>query len=564
MARKLLQLLLIILTASSILSYISFSHILSVIEKNEQENQKHLLVDIKTQINLSFKLLDNLLIHKRKDYKELHKLTQTLITQANDSYDLSSLQKIIEEKAGFPVELYIINADLKIIETTFLPDLGLDFSVYPFTNVKDYLIRVRQTKQIAIGQPNIEFISKQVKIYSMSILDNEHYLELAFIDPDINEYFKNLNDYITNRNDAQISIFVEFWDKILMPMTFIPEKNTNNKIAQFKQREINTKNDQLAFEYVTREGLHYQKSTQDTHGNNINSYYIQLAGLSSAFIKKYSNRYLAKIVFDGKKTLQIRKQFQQFLFLSSIVSIVGILFFALYIRHWLIKPINLILSSIQNQLPVKPQQLSSTSNEIKAIASTYNETLEHLHSSMSELKQQANIDSLTGLNNRRKFTQSFDQEILRARRYHFSIALIMIDIDNFKEHNDLYGHQQGDQLLINLAQQMKKTFLRPTDHLCRMGGDELSALLIDIEPSKVVLMFEDFQQKWNVQYHKNFVTDNDKLIPVIASLSIGIYIFSSKLSPSWENAYKRADAALYTAKNQGRNLIEINEDKACT
>ncbi len=47
-----------------------------------------------------------------------------------------------------------------------------------------------------------------------------------------------------------------------------------------------------------------------------------------------------------------------------------------------------------------------------------------------------------------------------------------------------------------------------------------SALLIDIEPSKVVLMFKDFQQKWNVQYHKNFVTDNDKLIPVIASLSI--------------------------------------------
>lgn len=561
MAKKLLQLLLIILTASSVLSYISFNFILSDIEKNEQASQQYLLNDIRTQINLSFNLLDKLLAQKKRDYLQLHQLARTLILDANSISKLQAIQKILEKKADFPVELYIINADLKITETTFPPDLGLDFSASPFRDVKNYLKKVRQTGQIAVGQPNIEFISKKVKIYSMSVLDDNRYLELGFIDPDFNEYFKSLNDYISSREDAKISMFIEFWDKILIPMTFIPEKNTKNKITLAKQSALKTKSDQLAFNNVTSNDIPYQIHTTDAQGKKISSYYIQLEGFSGAFIKEYSTRYLAKIVFDEKKVLLIKEQFKRFLLFSLVLSISGILIFALYIRHWLIKPLNLVLSAIQNKSPVNIPQLLSGSHELKKIALTYNETLDHLNKSILELERQSTTDPLTGLDNRRKFAQLYEQEISRARRNHLFLALIMIDVDNFKEHNDLYGHHQGDQLLIDLARQMKKRFLRPSDHLCRMGGDEFSALLIDIDPSTIVSVFESLQQAWTLEYHNNIprtIDTNDLKV----SVSIGIYVFNSTLSPSWESAYQRADAALYKAKNRGRNLIEMVEDSA--
>lgn len=561
MAKKLLQLLLFILTASSMLSYISFNFILSDIENNEQASQQYLLNDIRTQINLSFNLLDKLLAQKKRDYLQLHQLARTLILEANSISKLQAIQKILEKKADFPVELYIINADLKITETTFPPDLGLDFSASPFLDVKNYLKKVRQTGQIAVGQPNIEFISKKVKIYSMSVLDDNRYLELGFIDPVFNEYFKSLNDYISSREDAKISMFIEFWDKILIPMTFIPEKNTKNKITLAKQSALKTKSDQLAFNNVTSNDIPYQIHTTDAQGKKISSYYIQLEGFSGAFIKEYSTRYLAKIVFDEKKVLLIKEQFKRFLLFSLVLSISGILIFALYIRHWLIKPLNLVLSAIQNKSPVNIPQLLSGSHELKKIALTYNETLDHLNKSILELERQSTIDPLTGLDNRRKFAQSYEQEISRARRNHLFLALIMIDVDNFKEHNDLYGHHQGDQLLIDLARQMKKRFLRPSDHLCRMGGDEFSALLIDIDPSTIVSVFESLQQAWTLEYHNNIprtIDTNDLKV----SVSIGIYVFNSTLSPSWESAYQRADAALYKAKNRGRNLIEMVEDSA--
>ncbi len=561
MAKKLLQLLLIILTASSVLSYISFNFILSDIEKNEQASQQYLLNDIRTQINLSFNLLDKLLAQKKRDYLQLHQLARTLILDANSISKLQAIQKILEKKADFPVELYIINADLKITETTFPPDLGLDFSASPFRDVKNYLKKVRQTGQIAVGQPNIEFISKKVKIYSMSVLDDNRYLELGFIDPDFNEYFKSLNDYISSREDAKISMFIEFWDKILIPMTFIPEKNTKNKITLAKQSALKTKSDQLAFNNVTSNDIPYQIHTTDAQGKKISSYYIQLEGFSGAFIKEYSTRYLAKIVFDEKKVLLIKEQFKRFLLFSLVLSISGILIFALYIRHWLIKPLNLVLSAIQNKSPVNIPQLLSGSHELKKIALTYNETLDHLNKSILELERQSTTDPLTGLDNRRKFAQLYEQEISRARRNHLFLALIMIDVDNFKEHNDLYGHHQGDQLLIDLARQMEKRFLRPSDHLCRMGGDEFSALLIDIDPSTIVSVFESLQQAWTLEYHNNIprtIDTNDLKV----SVSIGIYVFNSTLSPSWESAYQRADAALYKAKNRGRNLIEMIEDSA--
>ena len=528
-------------------------------KQNEQSNQKLLLTDISTLVNLSYELIDKLLSQKEKDYKNLHQFTRSLVLESDKPIDVLELQLKLEQKSGFPIDLYIINENLIITDTTFPPDLGLDFKLPLFIDAQYFLNKARKTGQIMVSQPNMEYIKKQFKIYSYSVLDDNRYLELGFIDPDIDGYFYNLTHYFSNRSDAQITLFIEYWNKILVPMSIIPEKDTEQKLTQLKQVEINNQNDQQAFRHTINNPLPYKTHTIDMKGQKITSYYIEATGISNSSNDELSIRYLAKINFNNQKILLIKENFQLFLLISVLISIAAMFTLSFYMRHWLIEPINHILASIKNKVPVILTSLPNGTPEISKIAITYNNTLKHIKQGMLELERQSTTDPLTGLDNRKKFINSFNYEISRARRHQSSIALTMIDIDYLKKLNDRYGHQEGDLLLYELAQQMKSRFLRPSDHLCRMGGDEFSTLLVDIDPSTIVSVFEILQQKWIAQYYeKSSRTNGSDEYPI--SISVGIYVFHSSLSLSWEYAYQQADKALYTAKDNGRNQIIMIKD----
>jgi|GEM_PF-4704332 len=559
MARQLLQLLLVIVMALGVLSYLGFSAILSDIEQNQRANQKQLLADISTQINLAYELLDKLLSQKKQGYREIHQLARSLILEANHQPDLPMLQKIVEQEAGFPVDLYIIDADLTIADTTFTPDMGLDFKLPPFLDVQQFLGKARLTDQIMVGQPNMEFTRKKFKIYTYSVLGDDRYLELGLIDPDIDGYFQRLIRHLADRADARVALFYELWDEILVPMTQAPENDSARKLALFKQNEADTRQDQQAFHQAITSSRPYQTHTADDQGRKITSYYIKVPGLSESIVDQLKVHFLAKITFDDYNVSVIKGRFRLFLLLSVLLAITGMLYLAFHIRRQLIEPLDQIVAAIERKKRVNLPSLPGGSHEIRKIAATYNDTLEHLKQNMVELERLSTLDPLTGLDNRRKFTHSFDREISRAKRRPSTLALAMIDIDHFKAYNDRNGHQQGDQLLIGLARHMKNRFLRPSDHLCRMGGDEFSVLLIDIDPSTIASVFEGLRREWMRQYDgKTLQTAGADTLPL--SISIGIYVFDSSLSPTWENAYQQADRALYTAKSKGRNQVAVVED----
>ncbi len=555
MLRKLLQQLLLILIAFGFLSYLGFSLILSDIEQNERHNQRQLLTDIRTQINFAYGLLDKLLVQKRPVHQQLHQLARSLIEQAGDTADLKKIQKILQKKAGYPVDLYIVNARLKIIDTTFSPDQGLDFKLPPFIDVRQFFAKAKKTGQIMVGQPNMEFTSKQFKIYTYSVLSGQRYLELGLIDADVNGYFHSLIDYLYHRDDAQITLFYEFWDELLVPLSLEPENPAIPKMHLFKQNDDHMRLNQQAFHNVTQSQPYhvYEKNSQ---GHMLNHYYIEVPGLSAPVIDQLAVRFLAKITFNDQRLSVFRQYLQLFLLFSALLSIFGMIYFAFYIRRWLIRPLNQVLTAIEVKQQVKLPLEAGGSHEIQKIAVTYNDTLEHLQQSMQALEKQTTIDHLTGLNNRRQFSRAYQQELSRARRNHSSLALAMIDLDNFKGHNDHYGHQQGDQILIALARLMKKHFRRPSDHLCRMGGDEFSVLVVDTPESEIVNLFTALQQDWRDFYNKQYKQD-------AVTLSIGIYIFNSASDMagtrelSWDEAYQQADKALYDAKENGRDQIKL-------
>ncbi len=157
----------------------------------------------------------------------------------------------------------------------------------------------------------------------------------------------------------------------------------------------------------------------------------------------------------------------------------------------------------------------------------------------------ANFDALTGLPNRRLFRDRLDHEIRKAHRTSLPLALLFIDLDHFKEANDLLGHDVGDQVLIEAARRIRGC-VRKSDTVARLGGDEFTALLTELDDLGRI---EPAAQKINEALAEPFRI-GDELICLSASIGITLY---PNDAANAENLIRNADQAMYVAKNGGRN-----------
>jgi diguanylate cyclase (GGDEF)-like protein/PAS domain S-box-containing protein len=166
-----------------------------------------------------------------------------------------------------------------------------------------------------------------------------------------------------------------------------------------------------------------------------------------------------------------------------------------------------------------------------------------------ELRRLAVTDPLTGAFNRRQFMRRAREEIDRSRRYHTGLTLLMMDIDHFKAVNDTFGHDAGDQVLKGLvAESMKQ--LRTSDIFCRLGGEEFAAILTHTVPDQGRLAAERLRQALQA------LAVETAAGTVRFSVSIGVAAMLQD-GLSLEEIMKKADNALYDAKQQGRNRVVL-------
>lgn len=165
-----------------------------------------------------------------------------------------------------------------------------------------------------------------------------------------------------------------------------------------------------------------------------------------------------------------------------------------------------------------------------------------------EFKQLANTDPLTNLYNRRFFTEKAEKEYQRAKRYSLSTTLISIDIDHFKSINDKFGHPAGDQVLIEVANQLQEN-LRQTDILARIGGEEFSILLPETSTKSAIAFAERIREA-----QSKLKITGEWQGEITLSVSIGVSSFLSS-DKAFDDLFSRADKALYEAKNSGRNKV---------
>lgn len=163
-------------------------------------------------------------------------------------------------------------------------------------------------------------------------------------------------------------------------------------------------------------------------------------------------------------------------------------------------------------------------------------------------------DSLSKLHNKRYFDQVYTKRLNGMKNSNNILSLLIIDIDNFKKYNDLYGHQEGDEVIKKVASTIKYTFKRTTDDCFRVGGEEF-VVLTQIKDEIGAKEMADTLRK-NIEALEIPHEDNMDFNKV--TISIGIYIIKeNNISP--QKIYKYADEALYTSKQNGRNKVTVFE-----
>jgi|GEM_PF-5814217 len=155
----------------------------------------------------------------------------------------------------------------------------------------------------------------------------------------------------------------------------------------------------------------------------------------------------------------------------------------------------------------------------------------------------ADTDELTGLSNRRHFYLIAKQEIERSNRYHNPLSLLMIDIDDFKGVNDTYGHDVGDEIIIEVGHTLAKN-TRESDVVARWGGDEFIVLLLEtgkLEATKIAQKLNKIIAQKSFKHH----------IQLTVSIGISERIFAE----SYDSWFKKADNAILKAKEFGKNTV---------
>ena len=174
--------------------------------------------------------------------------------------------------------------------------------------------------------------------------------------------------------------------------------------------------------------------------------------------------------------------------------------------------------------------------------------------SRKKVEELSITDSLTGLYNRRHFDAILPTEINRAKRKNRMVTFMMLDIDHFKQYNDTYGHQKGDDVLKKVAKVLLENLQRADDYAFRVGGEEFGILVIGLDEGASLILAQKIQHDIEALH---ITHDTSPTKPYI-TVSFGLTCKHANSIENKDILYKLSDDLLYSAKDAGRNCIKTN------
>jgi diguanylate cyclase (GGDEF)-like protein/PAS domain S-box-containing protein len=162
------------------------------------------------------------------------------------------------------------------------------------------------------------------------------------------------------------------------------------------------------------------------------------------------------------------------------------------------------------------------------------------------LKGQATTDLLTGISNRAKISELLEIEISRSKRFALPLSIIMFDVDHFKNINDTYGHNAGDNVLREVSKKISK-FIRKNDHFARWGGEEFVIMVTNTKKNNASI----FAEKLRCAVEQFDVAQ-------IGRITCSFGVADLDKTDNMESLIHKADTAMYAAKSAGRNLVKLS------
>lgn len=189
------------------------------------------------------------------------------------------------------------------------------------------------------------------------------------------------------------------------------------------------------------------------------------------------------------------------------------------------------------------------STQLEEMLRKSTEMMEEMKRDLEHVRREAMTDGLTGLANRKSFDNEIDQIMQESASQSKGFTLLMLDIDHFKSFNDNFGHQVGDQVLRLVARTLKES-LKGKDLAARYGGEEFSIILPETDLTGAVIVGNALRKAIAT---KDVINRSTGKILGRITMSVGVAEYAGEKTP--EELIERADAALYTAKHNGRNQV---------
>lgn len=233
-----------------------------------------------------------------------------------------------------------------------------------------------------------------------------------------------------------------------------------------------------------------------------------------------------------------------------LMLMIGFIVMVLLMMKWRLAIINKTADRLRQQVAEKTAELQKQTNDLLEANREKTQLLASLKQQSEMFEQQARIDVLTGLANRRAFDEALIKASSQVRRSGLPLCLVLMDIDHFKQINDNWSHSIGDGVLQKIADALTKC-CRGSDVVARWGGEEFALLLPDTVIQDGAEICERLRKLIQLLDYSDLAED----LTVTVSIGIAEYTAESR----YENLLSRADIALYHAKRSGRNKVVIAE-----
>ena len=398
-------------------------------------------------------------------------------------------------KSRIGLDIYIINDNLQVINTTFLADLGMDFKQFPtFSQLLESRL---QGNSFVTDRMDLSTNTGKLMKYSyMPTPDHKYLLELSI---NMEEKFPVMAELDLFSAAAKLSSQYSSVDDIVIyksePSGKGVLKISNDK--PFYKAVYDSKNEKYIKEAINSEQVQLLTNNDEPSGSAFTHKYIPYVVNQKSGEFSWWNSYVTEIIYnEGVMLNEISKHRMGFFETLLLFTLMYVTFAAIIIF--------LLRKS------------------------------EHM----------AYHDHLTNLPNRKLFQDIIRQRITDSQKNKYKLAILFLDLDNFKKVNDVYGHAVGDQILKQFAEVLKRNF-RKRDTISRLGGDEFVVLLSDVETRNDVI---EAANKIKSLFSSPVKTAGKE---ILISLSIGISICPED-GDAVDVLIKKADDAMYYAK--GSNL----------